>query len=241
MRLPILAFFLLCSQVFGQIELSYTPAKSLVGATNPRVVGDRILIGDDSKPQISSVAIVKVKASESFRIKARKTLFETSELIPLNENEFLLFGEGEYLVEAISLNHERSLKVTIGSSPTPNPPNPPKPDVEVPNEYNVGSVAYSKAPSDAAMAKQIAGYYRMNAGKLFGQGGLADIQTILNQITKDFESKQCRDQATCEKWSEWKIAVGAALNAEQTKRKTFTRQDWYAALTEVAEALEVVK
>jgi hypothetical protein len=161
-------------------------------------------------------------------------------LIPLNENEFLLFGEGEYLVEAISLNHDRSLKVVIGSSPTPTP-NPPKPDVDVPNEYNVGSVAYSKAPSDAAMAKQIAGYYRLNAGKLFGQGGLADIQTILNQITKDFESKQCKDQATCEKWSEWKVSVGAALNAEQTKRKTFTRQDWYAALTEVAQALEVVK
>ena len=240
MRLPILAFFLLCSQVSGQIELSYTPARSLVGATNPRIVGDRILIGDDSKPQISSVAIVKVKASESFRIKARKTLFETSELIALNENEFLLFGEGEHLVEAISLNHDRSLKVVIGSSPTP-APDPPKPDVEVPNEYNVGSVAYSKAPSDAAVAKQIAGYYRVNAAKLFGQGGLADIQTILNQITKDFESKQCRDQATCEKWSAWKVSVGAALNAEQTKRKTFTRQDWYAALTEVAQALEVVK
>jgi hypothetical protein len=239
-RLPILAFFLLCSQVSGQIELSYTPARSLVGATNPRIVGDRILIGDDSKPQISSVAIVKVKASESFRIKARKTLFETSELIALNENEFLLFGEGEHLVEAISLNHDRSLKVVIGSSPTP-APDPPKPDVEVPNEYNVGSVAYSKAPSDAAVAKQIAGYYRVNAAKLFGQGGLADIQTILNQITKDFESKQCRDQATCEKWSAWKVSVGAALNAEQTKRKTFTRQDWYAALTEVAQALEVVK
>ena len=240
MRLPILVFFLLCSQVFGQIELSYTPARSLVGATNPRIVGDRILIGDDSKPQISSVAIVKVKASESFRIKARKTLFETSELIALNENEFLLFGEGEFLVEAISLNHDRSLKVVIGSSPTPTP-DPPKPGVEVPNEYNVGLVAYSKAPSDAAMAKQVAGYYRVNAAKLFGQGGLADIQTILNQITKDFESKQCRDQATCENWSAWKVSVGAALNAEQTKRKTFTRQDWYAALMEVAQALEVVK
>jgi hypothetical protein len=245
-RLPVLVFLLLSSQCLAQIDLSFLPAKSLVGATSPRVVGDRILIGEDSNPQVSSVAIIKVKSSEAFRIKARKSLFEESELVPLSDNEYLLIGEGEYLVEANSLNHERSLKVIVGSSPQPTPtptpkPDPPKPDVTVPNEYNVGLIAYSKAPSDAAMARQIAGYYRINAGKLFGQGGLADIQSVLNQITKEFDSKQCRDQATCQKWAEWKVAVSKALNAEQDKRKIFSRQDWYSALLEVAQALESVK
>jgi hypothetical protein len=243
----VLVGLLFCSSVFGQIELSYVTAKSLVGATSPRVVGERILIGDDSKPQISPVAIVKVQSSEKFRIKARKSLFEAVELIPLNENEFLLIGSGEYLVEAISLNHDRSLKVTVsGTDPTPDPkpdpkPDPPKPDVNVGNDYNVGLIAYKSAPSDPAIAKAMATSYRVNASRLFGQGSLADIATILNQIEKDFASKQCKDQATCLKWESWKTLVSSALKAEQTKRGTFSRQDWYSSLVEIAAALEAVK
>jgi hypothetical protein len=244
--ISVLAFFFFCGQSLAQIELSYTAAKSLVGATTPRIVGDRILIGDDSKPQISPVAVLKVKSSEKFRIKARKSLFETAELIALSEDEFLLFGDGEYLVEAISLNHERSLKVVVGGGsvdPDPPKPIPPKPDPvpDVANDYNVGVVALTKAPNDVVIAKQLAASYRINAGKLFGQGGLSDIQAILNQIAKDFSAKQCKDQATCQQWEAWRSAVQTALSAEQVRRKTFTRQDWYACLNEISNALEAVK
>ena len=228
--IAVLFLFSLVSQSIGQIELSYTAAKSLVGATSPRLVGDRILIGEDSKPQISPVAVLKVKSSEKFRIKARKSLFENAELIALAEDEFLLFGEGEYLVEAISLNHERSLKVLVGSSPSPTPtptptptPDPPKPDVNVANEYNVGVVAFTKAPSDPTLARQIATYYRTNASRLFGQGGLSDIQTVLNQITKEFDLKQCfLDKigiSLCLKWrTRWRPS--------SERKSTSYRQAW---------------
>lgn len=242
--IAVLFLFSLVSQSIGQIELSYTAAKSLVGATSPRLVGDRILIGEDSKPQISPVAVLKVKSSEKFRVKARKSLFETAELIPLSGDEFLLFGEGEYLIEANSLNHERSLKVVVGGgsvNPDPPKPIPPKPDVDVANEYNVGLVALTKAPSDVVIAKQLAASYRTNAAKLFGQGGLSDIQAVLNQIAKEFSAKQCKDQATCQQWEAWRSAVQTALSAEQVRRKTFTRQDWFSCLNEIAYALEAVK
>jgi hypothetical protein len=240
--------FALCQSAAAQIELSYTVAKSLVGTTSPRIVGERILIGDDSKPQFSQVAVIQAKASEPYRLKARRSLFEVAELISLGSDEYLLVGEGEYLVEAVSLNHERSLKVKIGGSPTPTPdppkpPVPPKPDPvpDVANDYNVGVVALTKAPNDVPIAKQLATSYRTNAAKLFGQGGLADVQTILNQIAKDFSAKQCRDVATCQQWDAWRVAVQAAMSGEQTKRKTFTRQDWYGCLMEVANALDFVK
>lgn len=122
------------TSTFGQIELSYTPAKSLVGATSARVVGERILIGNDSKPQVVDVAIIKVSCLEKVRIKARRSLYETVELTPLSSEEYLLVGNGEYLIEAISVSWDRSLRVTIDGEETPKPdpiPNPPKPDEPV--------------------------------------------------------------------------------------------------------------
>jgi hypothetical protein len=91
------------------------------------------------------------------------------------------------------------------------------------------------------MAKQLAGYYRSGALQLFGTGGLADIQTIRNQISTQFANKQCKDKETCEQWEKWRVAVSSALVAEQIKRKTFTRDDWFKALSEIAKALEAAK
>lgn len=120
-----LLFIPCCDQVAqAQIDLSFTKAKSLVGATNPRVVGDRILIDDDSRPTVVDVAIIRVNSQEKTRLKARKSLFEAVELTKLTDSEYLLIGDGDYLVEANSENYERELKVTI----KPGPPLPPKPD-----------------------------------------------------------------------------------------------------------------
>jgi hypothetical protein len=238
------------SMAQAQIDLSYIKAKSLVGATAPRIIGDRIIIGEDSQPTVSVVAVITVKSGERYKIKARKTLFENAELVKLTDAEYMLAGDGEYLVEAVSVDSDATLKIVLGPSPEPTPepkPDPPKPDPtptpkpDVGNDYNVGAISIKTAPSDPVMARSIATWYRVGASKLFGQGGLADITTILKEIDASFAAKQCKDRATCEQWGRWKIAVSNALQAEQVRRKTYSRQDWYASLVEIAASLEAVK
>ena len=234
----------------AQIDLSYKKAQSLVGATAPRVIGDRIIIGEDSKPQVSVVAVIKVSSKDRYRIKARKSLFETAELVALTEHEYMLAGEGEYLIEVASVDHDASVKIQIGKDPPKPDPKPepkpdpipdPKPVPDIGNEYNVGAVALQNAPKDVSNARTLAASYRRNAARLYGQGGLADIQAVIKLVDVDFNAKTCTTREVCEAWAKWKTVVSNALTAEQTKRKTFTRQDWWASLNEIATALEGVK
>jgi hypothetical protein len=256
----LLAFLCLSSIASAQIELSYSMRKTLVGATNPEVLeGGRILIEGDSQVAESPAALIKVASVEGVRVMAFRGPDEidliavdvaTDAASKIVTERFLLIGEGEYRVKAFSTKNkawDRSQEITIGK-PTPKPPKPddppkpdPKPDVVVPNDYNVGAVALKNAPSDSVQAKAIAGWYRIGSAKLYGQGGLADIEQIKREIDQQFASKQCRDQATCMQWDVWKKAVGQAVVAEQVKRKTFTRQDWFQAMNEIATALESVR
>lgn len=250
-----LIYFAIATTAFAQIELSYTKAKSFPGITQPRLLGARVIGGEDSSSVATPVAIITAKSSSKFvRLKARKSIFESGSLQQIAENEWLLSGEGRWIVEATAFDPEKgideaSLEVVIGAAPKPEPepepgpgpgPTPPPPS-PVPSDYNIGPTAYSKAPADPSMAKQIATWYRTGSAKLYGQGSLSDIQSIVKEIDRQFDAKQCRDQATCQQWATWKTAVGSALVTEQKRRGTFTRQDWFTALNEIATALEAVK
>jgi hypothetical protein len=256
----LIAFLCLSSLASAQIELSHSMRKTLVGATNPEVLeGGRILIEDDSKVAESPAALIKVASVDGVRVIAMLgssvvdlIAVDTSIDQPskITTKRYLLVGEGEYTITALSRTNEswdRTARITIGK-PTPKPPKPddppkpdPKPDVVVPNDYNVGAIALKNAPIDTVQAKTIAGWYRIGSAKLYGQGGLADIEAIKRELDQKFATKQCKDQATCQQWDAWKKAVGQAIVAEQVKRKTFTRQDWFASMNEIATALEAVK
>ncbi len=120
--IALLALVSICGDCFAQIEISYTTAKVLTGVVAPRIVGDRVIVADDSKPQVTSVAIVKVVSSEKVRVKARKSLFETTEMVPISDTEYLLVGQGKFLVEAVSASWDRSFVILVGNEVNPNPP-----------------------------------------------------------------------------------------------------------------------
>jgi hypothetical protein len=251
--IKILAMLLLIqSAALGQLRIEYSTVKVLAGLVDARQIDNKILIGEASEPKTSQAALIVVETQSKFvKVKARKSLFESAEISKLSATEYLLVGVGKYAVEVTTFDPElgiddAAIEVFLGDPqppippPDPKPPVPPPTPINVPNEYNVGATSYSNAPKDEETASKIAGWYRIGASKLFGGGGLADIGTILRQIDKQFTEKTCRDRETCEKWDRWKLAVSAALTAEQTKRKTFSRQDWYTALVEVATSLEAV-
>ena len=145
--LTLICFSVLSSSVFGQIELSYTIRKTIVGATNAELLpGGRILIDDDSKISGSVVAEVRATSKNAYKFEAQKSLTEYATLIALPDivkdevttKRFLLIGEGLYVFKATSRSDDldRSMEVLIGKpKPTPTPePDPPKPPDPTPDE-----------------------------------------------------------------------------------------------------------
>ena len=248
------ASLLFATLAFGQVETQLTRKKALLGVTNPVVQGNRILVGDDSNVAVSDVVLLDIRTDYKFsRIKARQN-GNRIEPERLADNSYLFAGAGSYVVEVTVFDPERGIddaEVTfsIGGKPTPPPGPTPEPEPEpgpqpevVPNEYGVGLVAFQNAPDDATNASKFAKAYRDGAGKLFGVGGnLASIDRILADIASTVQNRQCAELAKCEQWGTWKTKLDAAVKAEQSKRGSFSRQDWYGALTEIATALEAKK
>lgn len=140
----LIAFLCLSSLGSAQIDLTYSMRKTLVGATNPEVLeGGRILIEDDSKVAESPAALIKVASVDGVRIVAMigSTVIElikvdtaTDEASKITTKRYLLVGEGEYTITALSRSNEtwdRTERITIGK-PTPTPPKPPTPNPDDP-------------------------------------------------------------------------------------------------------------
>jgi len=247
--LAIILLLVLASSAAAQVETTVTRKKALLGVTNPQIQGNRILVGDDSNVSVSDVVLLEVRSDYKFqRVKARQN-GNRVEPEKLGENVYLFAGAGAYVVEVTVFDPDKGIddaevKFEIGGKPKPPTPDPtpdpepePKPDI-VPNDYGVGQLTYDMAPADAVNASKFAKAYRDGAGKLFGVGGLATIDKILADIGATVAGRQCSDLAKCEAWGKWKTKLDEAMKASQANRGSFSREDWYKALTEVATALE---
>lgn len=243
--LVLLLVALIAVPAWAQVETTVTRKKALLGVTNPQVQGNRILVGDDSNVSVSDVVLLEVKSDYKFqRLKARQN-GNRVEPEKLAENVYLFAGFGSYVCEITVFDPERGIdeteiKFDISANPTPPHPTPPEPQPEVvPNDYGVGLLTFQQAPADQPNAVKFASAYRNGAGKLFGvDGKLSDIGSIIADINTVIANRQCADLAKCEKWGKWKLQLDAAIKAEQTKRGSFTRDDWYKCLIEIATALE---
>ena len=253
--LAVILLLCLASLASAQVETVVTRKKALLGVTNPQIQGTRILVGDDSNVSVTDVVLLEVKSDYKFqRVKA---LQNGNRIDPekLADSVYLFAGTGRYLVEVTVFDPERGIddaevKFEIGKplppgpepKPEPEPDPEPKPDIDVPNDYGLGLLTIQLAPSDTANAAKFAAAYQNGAGKLFGVGGqLRDISSIVADINTVIAGRQCADIAKCEQWGRWKLQLDAAIKAEQAKRGSFSRDDWYKALTEVATALEAVR
>jgi hypothetical protein len=254
MRNKTTAFFvttclLLCGLVQAQVETTVTRKKALLGVTNPQVQGNRILVGDDSNVSVSDVVLLEVRSDYKFqRVKARVS-GNRVEPEKLADNVYLFAGAGSYQIEITCFDPDRGiddaeLTFDIGGKPTPPKPPEPTPEPEpqpevVPNDYGVGLLTYQQAPADIPNATKFAAAYRAAAGQLFGTGGtLRSIDKILADIGATVAGRQCSDLGKCEAWGKWKLNLDEAMKASQAKRGSFSREDWFKALTEVATALE---
>lgn len=119
--------FLLQSVCVAQIDVAVTKSLELTGV-KAKVVGDRVFVSTDAIPKLVEVASISVTSPAKFvRVRAFKSLFEQAQITKLTESEYLLSGEpGRYAIEVMTFDptngiDERSVEVSIGSSPSPEP------------------------------------------------------------------------------------------------------------------------
>lgn len=120
-----LAILLISLSAFGQVTVE--KQKSLLGVTNPVIVGDRIFVGDDSVPVVSDVAVITIDDSYKFsRLKIRRGN-ERIEPESIGESKYLVAGAGSYVIDVILFDPERGIwddefSVELGGkTPTPVP------------------------------------------------------------------------------------------------------------------------
>lgn len=144
MRFLIAIFtFLVCGDLFGQVEIDLRERLALSGGKSSEVIGSRILVDADSDLKIEKAVIVRVKTDFKFvRLKARRNGEKTT-AEALSASEWLFTGEGKYGVEVIAFDPEKGIEegeveFTIGAGPKPpEPPEPgPDPDPIKPDDQN---------------------------------------------------------------------------------------------------------
>jgi hypothetical protein len=159
------------------IDASVEKAKAITGVQSARIVGDAILIGEESKPVVSSVAILRVSTKAKFvKIKARRSLFDLGAVTKIGDGEWMLVGSGKYAVEITTFDPELGIDETVvevvlgDPEPEPEPP-APEPDVPTPGPVppdafdNIGQ-RVAKVTAGLPKRVEVAGVYRFNAKQL---------------------------------------------------------------------------
>lgn len=153
----------------------------------------------------------------------------------VNPTTWVATESGRYRVRAYAVNKTtygiESQKITIdvegGEAPA-----------DVDNRYGVGAVAYSAAIATPMELKAAAKVYREAANSLFGTPVIRTVSpaTNSNSVFRFIQTEIGR--LNNQDWKQWRVELDRAFYLSQTNRQ-FSRQDWYAALNEVAEALEL--
>lgn len=266
MRFFQIAFlFLACSVSYGQELIKVSPAETI--RTTATIVTNRIMVGGveiskeakpgpDSAPVTYPIQLVTIDTKAS---NVRVTIEDAnredakSAFIKLTDKQYASGKSGTYWFRVLAVDFaqnifdESTVKVVVGSSPGPGPTPPPGPSV-VPNEYNVGQLAYDLAPNDKGNQAKFGGVYRQAGQFLYGFPSFKFIQSTQNNTTDanvfvwiklQVAGRVCTDPVECPKWDGWLSTIVDALRAEQVKRGAFTVLDWKNAFDEIATALEM--
>ena len=194
-------------------------------------------VSDESKATVTVIteadSILDNFGPPSIEFEDASTGIDASEAFEQVEDKRIWIGRksGRYRIRASAVNRDtfaiRTQKLIVevqGSEPS----------IEVGNVYGVGAVAYSATAkkNDLLAVSQI---YREAADSLYGSPQLLIIAPSSDQRSV-FRWIKDRTSAHGD-WSQWRAKLDAAFNASQLARQ-FSREDWFAALNEVSQALE---
>lgn len=270
MRPMLLAMLLLVpSLAVAQVGVTTSTAYQIAGLGEITKVGDVLL--SSVSPTITSkpVGIVNVNATD-VEISVSDINRLPYQPLKLDADSWMIDKPGKWWVEVkeygkIELADGTTRRIVLDStvvviefsfSPTPNPPgptpDPPIPPSPINNEYGLGKVAFENAPRDPVLAAKFQAIYKQSGDFLFGIPTLKFVtssndvhngdpnRSVMAWIKQQYALTVCTDVETCKQWEVWKRKVADAF-IESQKNRAFTRNDWFAAFNEVAQALGQVK
>jgi hypothetical protein len=133
-------FAMLHSSAIAQLEVAVTKIDVLVGAKNARTINSFILFDSEgSNPQFTPAALIDVDTKSKFvKVKARKSLFETTVAIKISEYQYMVLGTGKYAIEVTTFDpelgiDEKTVSVELGHAPPEPEPEPEPTPTPTPN------------------------------------------------------------------------------------------------------------
>jgi len=251
------AWLLIASACFGQVEVKSGTYYQLDGLGKITQVGNLTLVAAPPTITVKPVGVIRVETeAANIEVAISDSARVPFEATKLDNKTWIINKPGRWWVDVTAIDFEKNIYgrksavIDVGEAPGPGP-NPPPPS-PVPNEYGVGKVAYENAPRDVASAVKFAAIYRQASDFLFGVPSLKFIESnssvhasdpnrsVMAWIKQQYDLVQCPDVETCKQWTTWKLKINEAM-LESQRRRAFTRQDWYSAFREIANAVEQVK
>ena len=169
----------------------------------------------------------------------------TGVMINQIDKGYLIEAQGKHMITVVSQTPFafKQVLVELGEGPNPPPGPGPGPGPSVDNKYGVGQVAYDSAPQDKDGLIQFSSWYRQAGEYLYGRPSIKVIadadqpNSVFGWLAEQMDAYPCPDVEICKKWQTWRNEVNAAF-VDSQKKIQYTREDWYAAFNEVANALE---
>jgi len=243
--IALLLFAMLNLSAIAQLEVTVTKVEVLTGATNARAINSFILFDTEgSKPQFSPAALIDVKTNSKFiKIKARKSLFETTVAIKISEYQYMVLGSGKYAIEVTTFDpelgiDEQTVNVELGFVPSPEPEPEPEPEpspTPTPNpvpddQFNNLGKKTQEWSKGLPKRKELGAVYR-DAAKLLTESPITTINDATLMIA-DSKNKLLGSEAV--KYN----VFFENLNADLRSRWPLSRGDLAAYMTCVAVGLE---
>ncbi len=253
------AWLIIASACFAQVEVKSGTYYQLDGLGKVTQIGDLTLVAAPPVITVKPVGVVRVETeAANIEVSISDSARVPFEAVKLDDKTWIINKPGRWWIDVTAIDFEKNIYgrkaavIDVGESPGPGPNPPPVPPSPIVNEYGVGKPAYENAPRDLATAVKMASIYRRAGDFLFGVPSLKFVESnnsqhagdpnrsVMAWIKQQYDLVQCPDPATCQQWAVWKSRVSEAI-IESQKRRAFTRQDWFSAFREIANAVEQVR
>lgn len=176
--LACLLWMLMSVSALADLDVTVTKSRVVTGLTNPRVLNDTVLYDGEGVPKVAPAAQITVVTDYKFvRVKARTSLFESSNLEKIGEGVYLLVGPGKYALEVLAFDPEKGIDErvvrveleSIGPDEPDEPDVPDEPDNPTPvppDSFNNIGQRVDKAAANLPKRAEVAKIYRDGAKDL---------------------------------------------------------------------------
>ena len=238
---------LLVASLCAQVNVDSGTFYQITGVDDVYKIGEIYLNAEVPKLSYKQVGVIEVEKVPTF-VEAKTKDGKSVNLTKVGAKTYLIDEPGQYVVELTFLEidweerthsfSKETVEIVIGElKPEPDP------NVEVPNKYKVGLVAYEKAPDSPDHLLKYSEVYKQAGEFLYGRPSLKFIAAPDHKRAKDPDYNVVvwiRDELSknhCTGCDVMVNAINEAVLKSQKERGYFSKSDWYACFNEISQAL----